>query len=127
MHLAAALADSIGIAPTINLDPTRENPSIVEPIHGSVSEIVGKGVANPIGAIRTAAEMLRWLGEEDAADALTESVENVIEKGCRIADLGGNAKTEDVTSEMCRDIERLHEMNPFMEVSTEPTLWCGTS
>lgn len=111
--LAAALAGSIGIAPTSNLDPTRENPSMFEPIHGSAFEIVGKGVANPIGAIWTAAEMLRWLGEEDAADALMESVENVIEKECRTADLGGNAKTEDVTSEICRDIERVHEMKTF--------------
>lgn len=71
-------------------------------------EIVGKGVANPIGAIWTAAEMLRWLGEEVAADALMESVENVIEKGCKTADLGGNARTEDVTSEICMDIERVH-------------------
>ena len=67
--LAAALAGSIGIAPTSNLDPTRANPSMFEPIHGSAFEIVGKGIANPIGAIWTAAEMLRWLSAEDAADA----------------------------------------------------------
>lgn len=103
--LAAALAGSIGIAPTSNLDPTRANPSMFEPIHGSAFEIVGKGVANPIGAIWTAAEMLRWLGEEEAADVLMKSMENVIEKGCRTVDLGGDARTEDVTSEICRDIE----------------------
>ncbi len=104
--LAAALAGSIGIAPTSNLDPTRENPSMFEPIHGSAFEIVGKGVANPTGAIWTAAEMLRWLSAEDAADALMESVETVIERGCRTADLGGNSRTEDVTREVCREIER---------------------
>ena len=106
--LAAALAGSIGIAPTSNLDPTRGNPSMFEPIHGSAFEIVGKGVANPIGAIWTAAEMLSWLGEGDAADALMESVENVIEAGCRTADLGGNAGTEDITSETCREVERIN-------------------
>ena len=103
--LAAALAGSIGIAPTSNLDPTRENPSMFEPIHGSAFEVVGKGTANPIGAIWTAAEMLRWLEEENAADALMEIVETVIEKGCRTADLGGRARTDDVTSEICREIE----------------------
>ena len=104
--LAAALAGSIGIAPTSNLDPTRGCPSMFEPIHGSAFEIVGKGVANPVGAIWTAAEMLRWLGEEHAADALMESVETVIEEGCKTADLGGSASTDDITSEICREIER---------------------
>ena len=104
--LAAALAGSIGIAPTSNLDPTRNNPSMFEPIHGSAFEIVGKGVANPIGAIWTAAEMLRWLGEEVAADALMRCMETVIEKGCRTVDLGGSASTDDVTGEVCREIER---------------------
>ncbi|KAM0796327.1 tartrate dehydrogenase [Usnea florida] len=103
--LAAALAGSIGIAPTSNLDPTRGNPSMFEPIHGSAFEIVGKGIANPIGAIWTGAEMLRWLGKDDAADALMECVENVIASGCKTADLGGNARTEDVTNEICREIE----------------------
>ena len=104
--LAAALAGSIGIAPTSNLDPTRGSPSMFEPIHGSAFEIVGKGVANPIGAIWTAAEMLRWLGEEHAADALMESVETVIQDGCKTADLGGCATTIDITSEICKEIER---------------------
>lgn len=104
--LAAALAGSIGIAPTSNLDPTRRNPSMFEPIHGSAFEIVGKSVANPIGAIWTAAEMLRWLGEEDAADVVMDSVENVTGEGCRTADLGGDAKTEDITIGICRRIER---------------------
>lgn len=90
--LAAALAGSIGIAPTSDLDPTGEYPSMFEPIHGSAFEIVGKGIAIPTG-IWTGAEMLRWLGKEDAADALMECVENVIEKGYRTADLGGNART----------------------------------
>ena len=66
--LAAALAGSIGIAPTANLDPTRRNPSMFEPIHGSAFDITGKGVANPVATFWTGAEMLRWLGEEEAAD-----------------------------------------------------------
>ena len=105
--LAAALAGSIGIAPTSNLDPTRENPSMFEPIHGSAFDIMGNGVANPVGAFWTAAEMLRWLGEEDAADTLMESVETVTQEKCKTADLRGNAKTEDVTSEVCKELERV--------------------
>lgn len=65
--LAAALSGSIGIAPSSNLDPTRENPSMFEPIHGSAPDIAGKGIANPIGAFWSAAEMVRWLGFEETA------------------------------------------------------------
>src|SRR5690349_24384058 len=79
--LAAALAGSIGIAPTSNLDPSRENPSMFEPIHGSAFDITGKGVANPVATFWTAAEMLAWLGEEDASNTLMECVENVTASG----------------------------------------------
>jgi isocitrate/isopropylmalate dehydrogenase len=103
--LAAALAGSIGIAPTANLDPTRRNPSMFEPIHGSAFDIMGKGVANPVATFWTGAEMLRWLGEEIAADGLMECVENVIEKGIRTKDLGGCSKTVEVTGAVCEEIE----------------------
>lgn len=76
-----------------------------EPVHGSAFEGVGKGIANSIGAFWTAAELLRWLSAIDAADALMESLETVIERGCRTADLGGNSRTENVTREVCREIE----------------------
>ena len=79
--LAAALAGSIGIAPTSNLDPTRKNPSMFEPIHGSAWDIAGQGVANPVGTFWTCAEMIRWLGEEDAAETLMKAVENVMGAG----------------------------------------------
>ncbi len=105
--LAASLAGSIGIAPTSNLDPTRQNPSMFEPIHGSAFDLVGEGVANPVGTFWTGAEMLRWLGEEAAADVLMEAVERVTEKGVRTADLGGKAGTEEVTKEVCGEIERV--------------------
>ncbi|TID19459.1 tartrate dehydrogenase/decarboxylase ttuC [Venturia nashicola] len=103
--LAAALAGSIGIAPTSNLDPTRENPSMFEPIHGSAFDITGMGVANPVGTFWTAVEMLAWLGEEDASRSLLECVENVCEQGILTKDLGGTAKTKDVTEAVCREIE----------------------
>ncbi|KAK7755388.1 hypothetical protein SLS62_002615 [Diatrype stigma] len=106
--LAAALAGSIGIAPTSNLDPTRQNPSMFEPIHGSAFDITGKGVANPVATFWTSAEMLAWLGEEDASKKLLDSVERVCEKGIVTADLGGTARTVDVTNAVCDEIKGLY-------------------
>ncbi|KAJ0144646.1 putative tartrate dehydrogenase/decarboxylase TtuC' [Colletotrichum tanaceti] len=103
--LAAALAGSIGIAPTSNLDPTRKNPSMFEPIHGSAFDIIGKGVANPVATFWTAAEMLAWLGEKDAAAKLMECVENVTGKGIVTADLGGKASTKEVTAAVVAEIK----------------------
>ncbi|KAL8964103.1 MAG: hypothetical protein Q9183_004702, partial [Haloplaca sp. 2 TL-2023] len=103
--LAAALAGSIGIAPTSNLDPTRKGPSMFEPIHGSAWDIAGKGIANPVATFWTAAEMVRWLGYGDAADELMQSVENVCEKGITTRDLGGSASTREVTDAVCREID----------------------
>lgn len=102
--LAAALAGSIGIAPTSNLDPTREHPSMFEPIHGSAFDITGKGIANPVATFWTAAEMLTWLGEEAAAQRLLECVERVCEKGIKTTDLGGSANTAQVTAAVCDEI-----------------------
>ena len=103
--LAAALAGSIGIAPTSNLDPTKKNPSMFEPIHGSAWDIAGKGIANPVAAFWTAAEMVRWLGHGDAADELMLCVENICEKGVMTRDLGGSASTKEVTDAVCREID----------------------
>lgn len=104
--LAAALAGSIGIAPTSNLDPTRKNPSMFEPIHGSAFDITGKGVANPVATFWTSAEMLNWLGEEEAAAQLMECVENVCAAGVTTSDLGGSATTKQVTAAVIEDIRR---------------------
>ena len=102
--LAAALAGSIGIAPTSNLDPTRKSPSMFEPIHGSAFDIVGKGIANPVATFWTAAEMLSWLGEEEAGKDLMECVEAICEKGIMTRDLGGTAITTEVTEAVCQSI-----------------------
>ncbi|RDW67069.1 hypothetical protein BP5796_09818 [Coleophoma crateriformis] len=104
--LAAALAGSIGIAPTSNLDPTRENPSMFEPIHGSAFDITGMGIANPIATFWTAVEMLKWLGEDKAGDLLLDIVETVCEKGIMTKDLGGTSTTAQVTDAVCAEIER---------------------
>ena len=105
--LAAALAGSIGVAPSANLDPERKSPSMFEPVHGSAFDIMGKGVANPVAAFWSAAEMLRWLGEEDAAEMMMRCVERVCDAGVLTRDLGGNEGTEGVTDAVCREIETL--------------------
>jgi tartrate dehydrogenase len=105
--LAAALSGSIGIAPSSNLDPTRKNPSMFEPIHGSAPDIAGKGIANPVGAFWSAAEMVRWVGEEKAADGLMKAIENVTARGIKTRDLGGNENTKGVTEAVCKEIEGL--------------------
>ncbi|ODO11364.1 tartrate dehydrogenase [Cryptococcus amylolentus CBS 6273] len=104
--LAAALAGSIGIAPTANLDPSRQNPSMFEPIHGSAFDITGKGVANPVATFWTAAEMLEWLGEKEAAVQLMAAVEAVCVDGVKTRDLGGSATTKEVTKAV---VDRIFE------------------
>lgn len=99
--LAAALGGSLGIAPTGNLNPERRFPSMFEPIHGSAFDIVGKGIANPIGAFWTASLMLDFLGESDAALRLMGAIERVCAAGVMTPDLGGNADTARVTAAVC--------------------------
>ncbi|KAM0712379.1 hypothetical protein Q7P37_011474 [Cladosporium fusiforme] len=108
--LAAALAGSIGIAPSSNLNPSREFPSMFEPIHGSAPDIAGKGIANPIGAFWSAAEMVRWVGAgklDAQADALMLAIENVTGSGVKTRDLGGEMSTQEVTRAVVREIERI--------------------
>lgn len=96
--LAAALAGSLGIAPTANLNPERTSPSMFEPIHGSAFDITGKGIANPIATFWTGSMMLEHLGEKAAAARLMTAVEVVTaDQVFHTPDLGGKAKTADVT------------------------------
>jgi tartrate dehydrogenase/decarboxylase/D-malate dehydrogenase len=96
--LAAALAGSLGIAPTANLNPERRYPSMFEPIHGSAFDIAGKGIANPIGTFWTATMMLDHLGEKPAADRLMRAIEKVTaDPSLHTPDLGGTATTRKVT------------------------------
>ncbi len=99
--LAAALASSLGVAPTGNIDPERRFPSMFEPIHGAAFDIAGKGIANPIGALWTGALMLEHLGEMDAALRLMQAVECVTGAGVHTPDLGGKATTKEVTAAVC--------------------------
>jgi len=95
--LAAALAGSLGIAPTGNVDPERRSPSMFEPIHGSAFDITGKGIANPVASFWTAAMMLEHLGEAPAAATLMRAVEQICAAGVLTPDLGGKATTREVT------------------------------
>ena len=105
------MAGSIGIAPSSNLDPTRRHPSMFEPIHGSAPDIAGQGIANPVGAFWSAAEMVRWLGRgelDSTADELMQAIENVTsDPKTRTKDMGGNASTKDVTEAVCREVEKI--------------------
>jgi tartrate dehydrogenase/decarboxylase/D-malate dehydrogenase len=103
--LAAALAGSIGIGPTANLNPEREFPSMFEPIHGSAFDITGKGIANPIGTFWTACMMLDHLGEADASAFLMRAIEQVTaNERFHTPDLGGSARTEDVMDAVIKAI-----------------------
>ncbi|MEZ5850188.1 MAG: tartrate dehydrogenase [Hyphomicrobiaceae bacterium] len=96
--LAAALAGSLGIAPTANLNPERKFPSMFEPIHGSAFDIMGKGIANPVGTFWSTVMMLEHLGEPVAAQRLMRAIERVTaDKSLHTPDLGGTARTTDVT------------------------------
>jgi tartrate dehydrogenase/decarboxylase / D-malate dehydrogenase len=96
--LAAAIAGSIGIAPAANVNPDREFPSMFEPVHGSAPDIAGQGVANPLGALWSAAMMLDHLGEPDAALALMTGIERAVaDCAVRTPDLGGTAGTQELT------------------------------
>ena len=95
--LAGALAGSLGVAPTANIDPEGRFPSMFEPIHGSAFDITGKGIANPVATFWTAAQMLDHLGEPSAAKYLMSAVERVCAAGILTPDVGGTATTRDVT------------------------------
>jgi tartrate dehydrogenase/decarboxylase/D-malate dehydrogenase len=96
--LGPACTGTIGIAPSANLNPTREWPSLFEPVHGSAPDIAGRGVANPIGQVWSAALMLDFLGHRAAHDAIVAAIEALLgdRQAPRTADLGGQAGTQEV-------------------------------
>lgn len=104
--LAGALAGSLGIAPTANLNPERRFPSMFEPIHGSAFDITGRGIANPVASFWSAAMMLSHLGEDEAAARLMGSVERTVAAGLVTPDVGGTSTTREVTRSV---IERLSD------------------
>lgn len=104
--LAAALAGSIGIAASANLDPDRMHPSVFEPVHGSAFDIMGKGIANPIGAVWAAADMLAWMGEKASADTIMAAIQKVCENGRVTRDMGGSLNTEEAAEAICEEVAK---------------------
>ena len=97
--LGPAIAGSLGLAPSANLNPEGDYPSMFEPVHGSAPDIVGKGIANPIAQIWSGAMMLDQLGQPEAASSIVSAIEALLasKDAPKTPDLGGNAKTGDIT------------------------------
>ena len=109
--LAAALGGSLGIAPTGNIDPERRYPSMFEPIHGSAFDIMGKGLANPIGTFWSCVMMLEHLGEPLAAGRIMQAIEHVTgNPALHTRDLGGQATTVQVTEAVCKALHAQGQM-----------------
>jgi tartrate dehydrogenase/decarboxylase/D-malate dehydrogenase len=95
--LSAAIVGGLGLAPSANINPSREYPSMFEPVHGSAPDIIGKGLANPIAAILSAAMMLEWLDQADGAQVIRRAVLETLRCRETTPDLGGNLTTAQVT------------------------------
>lgn len=106
--LGAAVIGGMGIAPSANINPEKNFPSMFEPVHGSAPDIAGKGIANPVATIWCASMMLDHLGESRAAAAIMEAMQDVLEEGKLVTpDLGGRATTEEVGDAICAKLNNL--------------------
>jgi tartrate dehydrogenase/decarboxylase/D-malate dehydrogenase len=104
--LGAAVVGSIGIAPSANINPEKEYPSMFEPVHGSAPDIAGKNIANPIAQIWSGAMMLEHLGEVEAARAVEDAIYTVLAQGSpQTPDLGGNASTQQVGEAIAQGVQ----------------------
>jgi tartrate dehydrogenase/decarboxylase/D-malate dehydrogenase len=103
--LGSALAGSLGLAASANLNPAKKYPSMFEPVHGSAPDIAGQGICNPVGAIGSAALMLEHFGLHDEAKAVQRAIEQTTGDGILTREVGGSASTAEVTAAV---IERLH-------------------
>ena len=104
--LGPAVAGSVGIAASGNINPEGDLPSMFEPVHGSAPDIAGKGIANPIGQIWSGAMMLETLGHADAAAAINDAIAASVAEGVKTRDLGGTATTEEVGRAVEEEIAR---------------------
>ena len=106
--LGPAIAGTIGIAPSANINPERRFPSMFEPVHGSAPDIAGRGICNPIGQIWSGAMMLSHLGHEEAAQAVETAIEAVLaERAALTPDMGGNASTVALGTAIAEAVQRL--------------------
>jgi tartrate dehydrogenase/decarboxylase / D-malate dehydrogenase len=102
--LAGAVVGGLGLLPSANLNPTRDAPSLFEPVHGSAPDIAGRGIANPVAAILSAAMMLEWLQLQEPARQIRAAVELALAEGAATADLGGTLTSVEMTDQV---IERM--------------------
>jgi tartrate dehydrogenase/decarboxylase/D-malate dehydrogenase len=103
--LGSALAGSLGVAASANLNPERRFPSMFEPVHGSAPDIAGAGISNPVGAIASAALMLRHFGLDEEADRLDRAIDTATAAGTRTRDIGGSSTTEQVADAVIAALE----------------------
>ena len=103
--LTGGITGSLGLNPSANLNPERRFPSLFEPVHGSAPDIAGKGIANPTGAILSAAMMIEWLGEADAALAIRNAVERTLAGHHLTPDIGGTLLTTEITAAVVQQLE----------------------
>jgi tartrate dehydrogenase/decarboxylase/D-malate dehydrogenase len=103
--ISAAIIGSMGLAPSANLNPSRQSPSMFEPVHGSAFELIGKGLVNPLATILAAAMMIEFLGESDAGALIRQAVaDNIRENKIRTPDIGGASSTTEVGDDIVRRI-----------------------
>ncbi|QQK79341.1 tartrate dehydrogenase [Salicibibacter cibi] len=107
--LGSALAGSLGIAASANLNPDRRYPSMFESVHGSAPDIAGQGIANPIGAIGSAALMLENLGLQKEADLINKAIRETTKEGLLTADIGGTNSTKEVTDGIISHLSKMHD------------------
>jgi len=103
--IGAAIMGSIGVAPAANINLNGKYPSMFEPVHGSAPDIIGKGIANPIGQIWTAKMMLDHFGEDELGNTLLDVIEEVTREGIVTPDIGGKATTSEVTNEIINKLK----------------------
>ncbi len=103
--LGGIIGGGLGLAPSANLNPEREYPSMFEPVHGSAPDIAGQGIANPVAAILSGAMMLEWLGLNTAAESVRQAVEATLHQGLGTPDLGGQLNTHQMTDAIIQNLE----------------------
>lgn len=103
--LGGIIGGGLGLAPSANLNPEREYPSMFEPVHGSAPDIAGQGVANPVAAILSGAMMLEWLGLNTAAESIRQAVKATLHQGLGTPDLGGQLNTHQMTDAIIQNLE----------------------
>jgi tartrate dehydrogenase/decarboxylase/D-malate dehydrogenase len=103
--LGGIIGGGLGLAPSANLNPEREYPSMFEPVHGSAPDIAGQGIANPVAAVLSGAMLLEWLGLNAAADGVRRAVEATLSQGLGTPDLGGQLNTRQLTDVVIQNLE----------------------